>query len=749
MDRNKCIGFLIFSLALALLQGTAHADILAGSLEWFAQNGESTTTDAAGLTTETRSRTFLQRYNLNFNSQLAPLVRLHAGLRAEKQTANSESGDNDFKITTTLLMPSVALTLTNPFVNAGVGYEKRDDKVVTGGQSITKYRDTRNAFLGFKPEGLPALDLMYLGTTWHDKERTTLDRDEDMFQLSSMYRPLRSLQLNYRATYDELEDHLTQGDTKSLIQSARVGYNDRFVDDRWMLAANFNVTRQDVEYTRGGAGNMLLVQLFPAAGLSSINDAPQLGALSANTALIDGNLTAGSGINIGQQPSLTGDTRRRNVGLDFGIQTTVSTLYVWVDRPLPSAVANSFLWDIYTSPDNLNWFLAQTVFPANFGQFDNRFEISFPAVSARYVKVVTRPLSVAIVPPPGFDVSNIFITEVQSWRDQSMVQAPGTTSTTVVQSHAVDLNSRFNIIRSDRHSLLYDLYYRSSRFDSSGQPSSSASTLTNALMANERFSKVFSGSAKVMLQNDEYANKSSETYTDAEASLMAAGNSLRKLGHTLVLTAKRETWELLNATKDTGTASLSNTAEVYPGINGYLGAIKNLVSLETGSGSGRSDETQVSVGADIIPHRSLTINASYAWSGSEQTGSGTSGGVLGSANRRTQSTFASAAYNPFSSLYLYGSSQRTVESGKPTITSTSFNGSWSTGLTGGALEFRILYSENAEFETGSQTRTYGPFVKYRMNIRASLEATYLISMTESNTDRTESHTMNTTFRMYF
>ncbi len=157
------------------------------------------------------------------------------------------------------------------------------------------------------------------------------------------------------------------------------------------------------------------IQLVPFAGLAGINDTSHLGALTANSALIDGNLTVSSGINIGQAPSLSGDFRQRNMGLDFGVQTTVSTIYVWVDRPLPPVVVNSFSWDIYTSPDNQNWFFAQTVFPAYFSQFANRFEISFSTVSARYVKVVTRPLAIAVIPPPGFDVSNIFITEVQAF----------------------------------------------------------------------------------------------------------------------------------------------------------------------------------------------------------------------------------------------------------------------------------------------------------------------------------------------
>jgi len=354
-----------------------------------------------------------------------------------------------------------------------------------------------------------------------------------------------------------------------------------------------------------------------------------------------------------------------------------------------------------------------------------------------------------VVPPPGFDVSNIFITEVQAFFDQPVVQAPGTKRTTVVQSQSVDLDSRLHIIRSDRHSLLYDLYYRGTRFETSGQPASSPSTLTNSLIGYEKFSRVFSGTAKVMLENDEYANKSRETYTDAEASLMAVWNSLRKLGHTFTLTGRRETWKMLDQTKDTGTASLTNTAEVYPGINAYLNAVKNLVSTETGTASGRGEDTLLSFGADIIPHRALTINTNCSWEESVQQGSATTASVLGATARRTRSAFASAAYNPFSSLYLFGSIQRTEETGKPSITSTSFNGSWSSQVTGGALEFRLVYTESTESDTGSRTRTYGPYARYKMNIRATLEASYLISMFESNAGKTDSDTFNTTFRLYF
>ena len=115
--------------------------------------------------------------------------------------------------------------------------------------------------------------------------------------------------------------------------------------------------------------------------------------LSQNALLIDGNLTAGAGIDLGL-PAPAEDAQSRNIGLDFLNPTEVNRLLVWVDRDLPVEVANSFSWEIYSSPDNVIWRRETGVSAAPFGPFENRFQIDFPAVTARYVKVVTRPLSV-------------------------------------------------------------------------------------------------------------------------------------------------------------------------------------------------------------------------------------------------------------------------------------------------------------------------------------------------------------------
>ena len=755
MWRNAGNIFFLFPLVILLLaQGTARADIVSGSVEFLNQTGNTDTTDAAGLTTESRSKYFLQRYNLYYTNRIYPLVNLYGGMRLQKEAFSSEIEGITSRTDTTLAMPVVNLTFMNRFVSAGIGYDERDETVETAGNAFTTYRKTKNVFLGFKPEGLPTLDLQYIGESRFDKDRISLDQDDNMFSVGSLYRPVKSVQLNYNAVYDDVKYHLTQGETESLTQSGKMSYNDRFFDGRVTLTASYIITGQTVQATSGGSGGgTVQLQLFPVTGLSAINDTPLLTVLDVNPALIDANLTVSSGINIGQLPSQTSDTKQRQVGLDFGVETEMSTLYVWVDKALSAVVADSFAWDVYTSQDNQNWSLSQTVFPATFGQFDNRFEIALTGVKTRYIKVVTRPLSVAVVPPPGEDISSIVISELQAFLDQPVDQVAGPTTTTVLSSERVNLNGRVHFIRTDRHTLLYDLYIQDQRSDQTGQPTSHSSTLTNAIIGSERFSKVFTGTAKVLVQNNKYPDGTLLTYTDYEASLMATANSLPKISHNFVATAKREEWVETTIGKDTVSLYLGNAAEVYAGINAYLNGGESVALVEIESAVSRIKNTQLSFGIDLVPHRALTMNLNYDWSESVQQGESSDEAIpslaIGTTIGRRTSTGANAAYNPVSSLYLYGSIQRVEETGKPGVTYGSLSGAWSAQPRGGSLEIRLTYAENEQTETRTNTRSYGPYAKWKINMKAYLEASYLVTTVDSPTEQVESRTVNTGFKWMF
>lgn len=742
---------------LSLLPGAARADIVTGSVELYDQNGTNTTRDAAGQTSESRSKSLLQRYTLNYNNMVLPTINLWGRMRVERQVTNSETDGISGKSTDALFAPSGGLAYLTPFVVAGISIDEIDDKQGSGEGAVTLIRETKNAFLGFKPEGLPSLDLQYTELRRYDREHVNTDIDDKLYTLRSMYRPVKGVQLFYNALYDDNQNNITQGETKTGTQSGKVSYGDRFIDNRLLLGADYNISQQNIQTVRSSISGAILLQRFANNGLSSVSIDPVQTSLDVNLALTDGNLLSGSGINLGS--SAPAGIQIRQVGADFGIPTEVSTLYVWVDRALPPVISNIFTWDVYISQDNQSWSLYQQAASAVFGLFDNRFEITVPPVQARYIKAVTRPLTVAVVAPPGVDVSNLFITEIQAFDAQSHTVAAGRETTTVQSTESVNLNGRMDLIRSERHSLQYSVYYQEQKNDQTDQALQRQSTLSNALIGLTRLSRIFTGTGKILAQNSDDINGNRTTYYDYEAALAAEGNSLRKLFHTMLLIGKREEWFQTNAPtimRESGTFSLSNAGEVYPGINAYLQGVENIATTMTDTSTGHSDSAVVSAGVDIVPHRGVTISLISDWSEGHQpnvnpilSGSNSNPPNLATTASRRKSQGVNASYNPLSSLYLYGSYLHVVELNKPTVTYTYYSVSWSTQQSGGALEIRLNYTENYEIDSQTRIRSYGPYVKWKINSKTFLDAQYAITTTEDPTQKITANTFTSSLKAYF
>jgi hypothetical protein len=100
------------------------------------------------------------------------------------------------------------------------------------------------------------------------------------------------------------------------------------------------------------------------------------------------------------------------MGVQFADATTaVNRIYVYVDDALTPQVAAALTWAAYRSDDNQVW----TLVPSGGVQFDPpalRFEIPIATTQARYLKVVTPPLSVAVTSAPEFEA--VLVTEVQA-----------------------------------------------------------------------------------------------------------------------------------------------------------------------------------------------------------------------------------------------------------------------------------------------------------------------------------------------
>jgi len=713
----------LFSLAL-IMRGPAMADGINGFAELNYNALDTKTSDATGLSTESKQSSILERYNLTLERSLYPYLKLRAGGLFEKSFTNVTTDDADTRSSDAKTNPFVDLTLINPFITAGAGYNKREEKQDTRGlSSSTTIRDTYNAIFGLRPEGLPTLDTLFMRTDAYDKARLFQNNENDYFSLSSRYKPVKDLDLRYQFTSDESKNRLTDLDVKVLTQTGKATYSGQFFNNRISLYSSYNIIQQETEAPA--------LQLFPFSGLSAINDTPSNGALDPNPVLIDGDLTAGSGINIGQLPSQGGDTRQRNMGLDFVVPPAqVSALFVWVDRELPDVAAKSFTWDIYVSSDNQNWGTSvQTIsnVPVVLVRDKWRFELNITGVTTptRYIKVVTRPLAVMLT--PGFDTSNIFVTELQAFAQR--VPAPVMEKTTRT-TQIYDLSARTRLL--DAPYLYYDFYYWYTKTDTTGV---TRYILSNGLTLSQRLSRVFTGTARIAREDGEETAGKRVSYVYS-ASIMAV--PLPTLSNSLVMSGRTES--IAGRSSDTTSVFLNNSAELYRGVNVNL---SGGVSSATSETNRKTDNTVLTFGASLVPYRTMNISVSYSDTATKQ-----SGGGMEAASTYSRRGDASMAFNPWTTVYLFSSIGVVSQSDKKTSTVRNYAGTWSP-FPGGALQFNFSYNENLRSEDNGRDTIITPSMRWKIIPRTFLDLSYLILKSESASQTTESKSFNANLKMFF
>jgi hypothetical protein len=138
-------------------------------------------------------------------------------------------------------------------------------------------------------------------------------------------------------------------------------------------------------------------------GLSALDTMPFEGPLLPEPALIDGNLSAATSINIGG--GLSGGQTGWNIGAELVLGDPVDLIDLWLADPIPLENARTYSWEVYSSEDNLNWDLVTGFARSSYDEIDGRFRLTFPAVVARYVKVVNTTVDDRLGP--------VFVSEIE------------------------------------------------------------------------------------------------------------------------------------------------------------------------------------------------------------------------------------------------------------------------------------------------------------------------------------------------
>lgn len=707
----------------------AGAEGISGSADLTYSRSESKSDFATGESFTAKNESFFQRYFLALTKSLYPNLRFSANGSFERNNSvsNVEPLETETHSTTTRISPYLDLALSTPLYRGEIYFRRNEDKNESSNTPpVRLVRDIYAGLFGWNPDGFPSASLQVDRIDSYDKDRLFQDTSVESLRLSSDYRPVRSLFLQYRGFLSDTNDKISQTEIRTQGQTGIVTFADQWMNQRISLNGRYNIGYRETSLAKQGTGEVVS-PLSPVAGLASIDDTPLQGALDVNLALLDGDMVTIAGINLGVPPPL-GDSRPRNIGLDFFTDMELNTLLVWIDRDLPAVIASSFTWNIYTSQNNLDWSLIATVSNAPFGPFENRFEIRFPNTTTRYIKAVTSPISPAVAAQaPNFqNPDRIFVTELQATIRRPAAEVQGKDSST---SQQFDLSGRVKILEKPL------LFYEGAYYISSSDTGPSTSRISNGLSAAHPFSRVLSGSARIAREDGKEVRGDRVSYTYS-ASLAAV--PIPAWTSTLVFSGNRD--EFAGEKSSNNSISLYNTAHLYQGVDVNLGAGEGFSTSGTGQ-KGRTIFLNSSVG--ITPNKWLNIGLLWDYSSSRQ-----SGGNQPDSSNVSRNAQVDVQFYPLRAVYLAGTYRvEWKEAGKKnTLTAYSLN--WAP-LPDGTLLFNLGASETSRSQDESRDRAISPNVRWNISPRAFLNFAYQWSQHEDLFQKSLSTQLSSGLRITF
>jgi hypothetical protein len=387
-------------------------------------------------------------------------------------------------------------------------------------------------------------------------------------------------------------------------------------------------------------------------------------------------------------------------------------------------VADHFSWRIYTSDDNQNWGLPQTVSPAIYSPTFNRFEIRFANVTARYVKVVTTPLNPVV--PFASAYPTILVTELQGEIRKPASEVAGKLTSTF-QNGTLD----FRAMLLEPINLTYEFTYVFTKRD----PGDLRYTASNGLSFFRQFNKVFSGRGRVAFEygEEQTGNREAALYTVSVTAV-----PIQTLFHSLTLSGKEET--ISEGKTSNMSILLYNIAKLYEGIDANLSGGISFQEDVTGR---KNRNTQVNGGATFVPNRKVNLTLSY-----NGTRSVSSGGELKvETTDYTRSGEADLAITPVQSVYLFGSYRIENSTTSPSRNILNYSINWSP-FPDGTLHLTFYYNETIRSDEAME-RSIVPSLRWYFTSRSYLNLSYQNLKSETPALTTTSNVYSGTVRVSF
>jgi hypothetical protein len=402
-------------------------------------------------------------------------------------------------------------------------------------------------------------------------------------------------------------------------------------------------------------------------------------------------------------------------------------------------VAESFSWAVYTSSDNLNWQLYQTGVPATY-EIDpahpgvGQFEITFPNVVTKYIKVVVRPLSPFAAGGNGRDFPGIYVTEIQAFTAKAAADVKGKASST---GQLAGLSTKVTLLKTP--GLYYDFSYFYNRQESKFSATVNT-TMSNALSVQHRFNPVFSGSASVR-RVDDSSPSGNQVALQASAQILAV--PLPTLSHTLGFSTA--TFQRPTGRSKSSALTLTNTALLYVNITAFLNFGLGSSLSETDQ---KNDSTYYTAGINLIPTETLNITLS-----STGQKSVVSGGGEPDSRTSSRSYGVDVSYYPFRTLYLFASWSETENVASGTSQGAAdrranYGLNWNP-FPGGDLVFNFSYFESQRNVFNQIDKTWTPSLRWNITRRSYALVTYTDTRSTSDVGRSTTKVSSASFNTNF
>ncbi len=399
--------------ALALAVGSSPmtaAKDLDGILRVFASE-----TDEAGQRARDRGHTLDLRYRRRVSSDLDYLFSVRTSASRRRPLGNFALGLE--RREERQIEPRFEIHwIPEPFeLNVGFRRLERTDESA----GVVSRRDENNGFAQFRTavEGWPELLVEYDRRIVNATATSDTDNSRLLGQISYSTATWRG-SLGRRRTVFETAGAVRRTASENLFAAS---YSRSFREGKLRIFGHVNhndlVSGQRFE----GEGLVPIPRLV-AQAYAALDDAPEDGPLDPEPGLHDGNRSSPTRVNIGGP--LAGGSSGWNLGVELPLEEPVDVVDVWLSDPIPLDAASRYRWEVYTGPDNRSWTLVTGSAARSYDPVDGRFRLIFPAVRARFVKVVNASVDDTL--------GAVFVSEIEAFGRE--LRRGETRSTTLTQT---------------------------------------------------------------------------------------------------------------------------------------------------------------------------------------------------------------------------------------------------------------------------------------------------------------------------